>query len=83
MRKSEWPSPVVDVALIVAARSFAVFKMKLLLGNVHSAYGTNVAPTMRASMGMDDEVVSARPSSQVSACVREAFAFPTTKWTPT
>lgn len=62
--KSEWQSSVVDVALIVAARSFAVFKMKLVPGDVRSENGTNVVPSMTASIGIGEEVVLARPKGQ-------------------
>lgn len=55
----------------MAARSFALFEMKLLLRDVYSAYRTRVAPDMTASMEMDDQVVSARPKGQKCLLVFE------------
>ncbi|KZT11776.1 cytochrome P450 [Laetiporus sulphureus 93-53] len=45
-------------------KHLALLEMKMLLREVYSAYRTNVAPEMKASMEQDDQFISSRPKDQ-------------------
>ncbi|KAI0357655.1 cytochrome P450 [Trametes cingulata] len=50
-------------------KNFALLEMKMLLRDVYSTYRTRVAPDMKASMELDDQIITTRPKDQTCLLV--------------
>ncbi|KAI0363959.1 cytochrome P450 [Pilatotrama ljubarskyi] len=52
-------------------KNLALLEMKMLLRDVYAAYRTRVDPEMRASMELDDQIITTRPRDQTCLLVFE------------